>query len=211
LEWSDSTGFAVLRKIRGQLLRRPKNGPVQVVANGRGDWIGWVELVKVAIDAQATRHLRIRLGTDFAEFGGGEHVQRRAALGFDDTEDVGVQVVDHHRGIMVNDGNDTRGIDVGVMATDRYPLDTIRSHVFDRDDQVPIFSRDCPEYTFTTPGENRITVLVNHFKSKGYSAPDDKTGAKRRAGRRSGMRRSTGTTAGIYSLPVYAAAQLPFS
>jgi predicted extracellular nuclease len=66
------------------------------------------------------------------------------------------------------------------MATDRYPLDTIRSHVFDRDDQVPIFSRDCPEYTFTTPGENRITVLVNHFKSKGYSAPDDKTGAKRR-------------------------------
>jgi len=26
LEWSDSTGFAVLRKIRGQQLRRPKNG-----------------------------------------------------------------------------------------------------------------------------------------------------------------------------------------
>ena len=87
---------------------------------------------------------------------------------------------DPYAQVMVIDGNDTRGIDVGVMATGKYPLDTIRSHVFDRDDQGPVFSRDCPEYCFTTPGGNRVTVLVNHFKSKGYSSPGDKTGANRR-------------------------------
>ena len=31
-----------------------------------------------------------------------------------------------------------------------------------------MFSRDCAEYHFRTPGGNRVAVLVNHFKSKGY-------------------------------------------
>jgi hypothetical protein len=45
LLWSDSGEFAVLRRIRGRLLRRPTGGaPVEVVAFGRAAWIGWVEL-----------------------------------------------------------------------------------------------------------------------------------------------------------------------
>jgi len=44
LQRSDDSEFVRLRKIRGQLLRRPRAGPVQVVAGGLADWIGWVEL-----------------------------------------------------------------------------------------------------------------------------------------------------------------------
>jgi hypothetical protein len=37
----DSAGeFVILRQNRGKLLKRPPSGPVQVVAGGRGDWIG---------------------------------------------------------------------------------------------------------------------------------------------------------------------------
>ena len=180
LEWSDSTGFAVLRKIRGQLLRRPKTGPVEVVAGGRADWIGWVELVKAAIDAQAMAHTAMVMRDIGADILGVVEAENRPALDMFSAallRDVGATPYEQ---VMVIDGNDTRGIDVGVMATGRYPLGTIRSHVFDRDNVGPVFSRDCPEYTFTTPGGNTLTVLVNHFKSKGYSSPGDRTGAKRR-------------------------------
>ena len=80
---------------------------------------------------------------------------------------------------MVIDGNDDRGIDVGILSKAAYPLRGIRSHV---DDLAPtgrrIFSRACPEYTFAFPEGSALaglslTVLVNHFKSKGYGRPAD--------------------------------------
>ncbi len=37
---NDEGEFARLRKLRGQLLKRPRTGPVQVVATGRASWIG---------------------------------------------------------------------------------------------------------------------------------------------------------------------------
>ncbi len=40
----DGGRFAQLRQNRGRLLRRPKSGGVEIVAGGRDDWIGWVEL-----------------------------------------------------------------------------------------------------------------------------------------------------------------------
>src|SRR4051794_31062913 len=39
----DAGKFALLRQDRGHLLKRGRQG-VEVVATGRGDWIGWVEL-----------------------------------------------------------------------------------------------------------------------------------------------------------------------
>ena len=52
---------------------------------------------------------------------------------------------------MVVDGNDDRGIDVG-SARRRLPLDHIRTHVFDRDAEGVVFSRDCCEYHLRGPG-----------------------------------------------------------
>src|SRR6266702_3324778 len=44
--------FIEFRKIRGQLLAQ-KGGKVAVVAKGRTDWVGWVELKTERIDDQA--------------------------------------------------------------------------------------------------------------------------------------------------------------
>lgn len=70
--------------------------------------------------------------------------------------------------VMVIDGNDDRGIDVGVMARAGYEIVGIRSHVDDADLEGRVFSRDCPEYTITTPTGATVVVLVNHLKSKGF-------------------------------------------
>ena len=54
------------------------------------------------------------------------------------------------------------------------------THVFDTDSDGRIFSRDCCEYHFGTPAGADLVVMVNHFKSKGYSTPGDRLGANRR-------------------------------
>jgi hypothetical protein len=49
--------WAWLRKNRGTFDREPsdRRKNVEIVAEGRGDWIGWVELAKEAVDETATR------------------------------------------------------------------------------------------------------------------------------------------------------------
>ena len=42
--------LALIRKIRGAIIRRPRTGGIEVVANGRGDWIGWAELKTAPVD-----------------------------------------------------------------------------------------------------------------------------------------------------------------
>ena len=57
----------------------------------------------------------------------------------------------------------------------------IPTHIFDTDEQGLIFSRDCCEYHFLTPSGASLVLLINHVKSKGFSTPGDKTGARKRA------------------------------
>jgi endonuclease/exonuclease/phosphatase family metal-dependent hydrolase len=69
---------------------------------------------------------------------------------------------------MLIDGNDERGIDVGLLAKDNFPVLGMRSHVDDPGPGgEPVFSRDCAEYEFDVNGE-KLLLLVNHFKSKGF-------------------------------------------
>jgi endonuclease/exonuclease/phosphatase family metal-dependent hydrolase len=82
--------------------------------------------------------------------------------------------------VMLVEGNDTRGIDVGFLARDDVTLLEIRTHVFDTDRTGQIFSRDCCEYHVTVGSGQRMAILVNHFKSKGYSEGRDPLGAKKR-------------------------------
>src|SRR5688500_10444114 len=57
LNGSDEGGqFARLRQVREKLVSRPPGKPVKVVANGRADWIGWVELKTEPVDELAMRH-----------------------------------------------------------------------------------------------------------------------------------------------------------
>jgi endonuclease/exonuclease/phosphatase family metal-dependent hydrolase len=82
--------------------------------------------------------------------------------------------------VLLIDGNDDRGIDVGLLTRDGHTIDTIRTHIYETDSKGEIFSRDCAEYPVRTPGGQELVVLANHLKSKGYGSPDDPIGAKKR-------------------------------
>jgi len=169
----DGGKYALLRQIRGRLLRRPKAGGIEIVATGRPSWIGWVELKSEPVDELAMEHTAMVLRDVAADIVGVVEAENRIVL-----DKFSAQLLKRVGGhpyphVMVIDGNDDRGIDVGLMTRLGYEMVTIRSHVDDTDAKGEVFSRDCPEFLITTPTGARIVVLVNHFKSKGYGRASD--------------------------------------
>jgi endonuclease/exonuclease/phosphatase family metal-dependent hydrolase len=166
---SDEGGpFARLRQNRGHLLKRPRSGPPQVVATGRADWIGWVELKMEEVDEIATRTTAQVVRDVHADVVGVIEVDNRVALGRFNSALLPAVSTTPYPHVMVIDGNDDRGIDVGLLS--RFPIATMRSHVDDAEGGNPVFSRDCPEYEITLPGGESLLLLVNHLKSKGYGS-----------------------------------------
>jgi predicted extracellular nuclease len=175
----DGGRFAQLRQNRGKLLKRPKSGGIEIVAGGREDWIGWVELKTEPVNELASRHTAMVIRDIDADVLGVIEAEHRIALkNFSSIllKKVGAEPYPH---VMVVDGNDDRGIDVGILTKASWEIVGIRSHV-DDDPDKEIFSRDCPEYTVATKSGKRLVVLVNHFKSKGYGVASE-SNAKRKA------------------------------
>jgi endonuclease/exonuclease/phosphatase family metal-dependent hydrolase len=164
---SDDGGpFARLRQNRGHLLKRPTTGPPQVVATGRADWIGWVELKMGEVNEIATRTTAQVIRDVNADVVAVIEVDNRVALGRFNAALLPAVATAPYPHVMVIDGNDERGIDVGLLS--RSPIVTMRSHVDDLVGGSPVFSRDCPEYEIALPGGDSLLLLVNHLKSKGY-------------------------------------------
>jgi len=110
LRRSDDSEFVRLRKIRGQLLRRPRSGPVQVVAAGRPDWIGWVELKTEPVDELAMQHTAMVMRDINADILGVVEADSRPALKrFSDALLAEVHGTPYEQ-VMLVDGNDDRGI-----------------------------------------------------------------------------------------------------
>ena len=169
LEKQDDARFVILRRNRGQLLRRPKTGGIEIVADGRADWAGSLELQSEPIDEIAMRNTARVIHDLKADVLAVVEAESRPVLEQFNQQilkAVGGQPLRH---VMVIDGNDGRGIDVGLMTGKSHPIGLMRSHVDDRDSKGnDIFSRDCPEYAIQLPGGDTLWVLVNHLKSKGY-------------------------------------------
>lgn len=180
LERTDENTFAILRRNRGALVKRPRTGPVEVIASGRDDWIGWLELKKEAVDEVATQNTaRVLKAIDPDILVVVEAENRTSLCHFSDQvlATVGGAPFDH---IMLVDGNDERGIDVGLLTRSSAVIESVRSHVDDRDGAEKVFSRDCPEFHLRLASGDRLVVLANHLKSKGYGIPA-KSNAKREA------------------------------
>lgn len=166
--------WAWLRKNRGSFDREPRDvtASVEIVATGRGDWIGWVELATEATDEVGTRTTARVIGDIDADLIAIIEAEDRPSL-VRLNEELLHKRYEH---VMLVDGNDDRGIDVGIMTKRGFEIESIRSNVDIKDrGGDPVFSRDCPQYEIRTPSGEFVHVLVNHFKSQSGGG-----GAKRR-------------------------------
>ena len=179
----DNAGELVrLRQNRGKLLKRPKSGPVQVVANGREDRIGWLELKTERVNEIATQNTARVIRDIKADVVGAIEVDNRIALLRFNDQLLRPSMPKAYKHVILIDGNDDRGIDVGVLS--RFPIGTMRSHVDDRKANALVFSRDCPEYEVPLPSGETLLVLVNHLKSKGFGTQNDSNKKRRRQAER---------------------------
>jgi endonuclease/exonuclease/phosphatase family metal-dependent hydrolase len=157
-----------LREIRGKLFKIPRgsNTP-EIIASGRDDWDGFIEMKRTEVKSAAVRNTGLVLQALNADVVALMEVEDRTALKRF-SEDIlgpldGQVAYDRY---MLIDGNDERGIDVGLFS--RFPIVNICSHV---DAGLPasrIFSRDCAEYEVALDNGDRLWIMVNHFKSKGF-------------------------------------------
>lgn len=176
---SDESKFVILRRNRRSLVKRT-GGVTTVVAEGRDDWIGWLELKTEAVNEKATQNTaRIigKLRADIMVVVEAEH--RPSLLRFNE------QVIAPTAGwsfdhVALIDGNDERGIDVGLMSREPHALDFVRTHVDDTIDGKRVFSRDCAEFHFALGDGRRLVILANHLKSKGYGQPAENDATRKR-------------------------------
>jgi len=172
--------YIVLREIRGSFMKQTKTGLVEIVANGRQDWIGWFDLVKETINRSAIDNTARVIKEINADVLCVIEAESRGTL-----KDFNDQVIPSiggakYKHVMLIDGNDARGIDVGIMLKEGYTIQGIVSHVDDTDEEGLLFSRDCPEYVIGTPAGGMILLLVNHFKSKGYGSASASNAKRKR-------------------------------
>ena len=196
--------LSLVRKIRGAIFKRPRIGGIEVVASGRDSWIGWAELKTAPVDEIAVMNTGRVIRDVDADILAVVEAENRVVLS-QFTEFI-LRKVEHevegvlrpYEEIMLIDGNDKRGIDVGLMTKEGFRIGLMRSHVHDFPNDVsndeladdtlpedlpadkPVFSRDCPEYAVTTPSGEVIWVIPNHFKSK-FGGNDQRSIDKRKA------------------------------
>lgn len=162
-----------INQAKGKLFSVSKQNGLTLKVAGRGDWIGWVELATEDVDDDSTRNTGRVVAAVQADVLGVVEAESRPALVNFNAQVLKPQHADYAHVALI-DGNDPRGIDVGLFS--RLPIRSVRSHVDDSYTDTAghahtIFSRDCPEYEITLADGRTLWWLANHFKSQGYGTP----------------------------------------
>ena len=176
--------FIRLRDIRGKLFVKPQNKPVEIVAAGRDSWIGWFELLTEPVRESATRNTARVIDLLEADVLCVVEAEDRVVLNRFNKDILPIVHAVPFDHVMLIDGNDDRGIDVGILTRQAYKIVHMLSHVDDVDNEGQIFSRDCAEYEIETTQGNTLLLLLNHFKSKGFGAPAEAAKKRLRQARR---------------------------
>jgi endonuclease/exonuclease/phosphatase family metal-dependent hydrolase len=167
IETKASEKYFEIIQVKEKLYTKSK-GRIKLKAAGKNDWLGWVELIKQEVNEIATQQTARVVDSLEADILCTVEVESRMAL-----ENFNQALLKNkYKYAMLIDGNDERGIDVGLYSN--YPIVDIETHIYDTyagsDGRLyKVFSRDCAMYTIDYNGK-LIHILCNHFKSQGYGA-----------------------------------------
>jgi endonuclease/exonuclease/phosphatase family metal-dependent hydrolase len=163
---TDLKGFIDLSEMRGKLVSRSQGKDI-IKPSGRNDWTGGIVLTRDKLPTLAQENTARVVNAIDADVQAVVEVEDRTTL-----EDFGkLDIIQNpFAWNMLIDGNDTRGIDVGLLS--KLPIVNVITHIFDKTLQGErIFSRDCLQLELKLSDGRPLHVLINHFKSQGYGSP----------------------------------------
>lgn len=155
--------YIIVREDRGKLFKKRGWSVIGVKANGVGDWDGSIEYKKAKYSDMARKNTAKVIRNINADIACVIEADNRIALKAFDANLLNYR----YNYEMLIDGNDRRGIDVGILS--KFNFGTIQTHIYDKKNNKQVFSRDCLELEIKLSDAKSIYVLVNHFKSKGYN------------------------------------------
>lgn len=165
--------YIIIRENRRKLFDRFKT---TVVANSGQEWDGEIDFKREEFDEVGRENTAKVIKTVKADLACIVEAEDRPALKAFDADLLGYRYPYE----ILLDGNDQRGIDVGVYS--KFPIGVIRTHMFDKKGKSYIFSRDCPEYEIKLPNGKSLFFICNHLKSKGsYGSGDSDARRKSQA------------------------------
>ncbi|MEM7256804.1 MAG: endonuclease/exonuclease/phosphatase family protein, partial [Pseudomonadota bacterium] len=135
----------------------------KVKVNGRSDWDGFIALKRDNFDFLTVSNTgRFMRKIDADVFGICE-VESVGAMRQFRSDQLSRMDLDYE---LLVDGNDPRGIDIGMYS--RFPYGFIRTNIHHKTSSRArrTFSRDCLEVEIQLPSGNSLWVLQNHLKSK---------------------------------------------
>lgn len=157
--------YIAINEERGKLFKRKGYAIIGVSAAGRGDWSGSIYFKREDFGELTRENTAKVIKKVKADVFCVVEVEDRPTLNSFASKFLKSRKYSCN---MVIDGNDNRGIDVGILS--RYEFGVIRTHIFDRDGKSDIFSRDCLEIEVRVQddacAETPVHFLLNHLKSK---------------------------------------------
>ena len=143
-------------------------------AKGRGDWEGFIELTRAQFSSQSVANTGKFVDKLNPDIIGICEVENLTAMRKFRSQYLSRERLRYE---ILIDGNDPRGIDVGLYS--KLPLGTLRTNIHYRPTvrSHPLFPRDCMEVEIPMANNESLWVLQTHLKSK-LGKPD--TSNKRR-------------------------------
>lgn len=166
----DYSRYAVLRKRNGRLYFQERGFSNEMKASHLTNWNGWVALQSISLDEIAiTNKARAIAETDPDILLLQEVEDRASLLEFNKKMAMEFDILPYEQ-ITVVDGNNDKGLGMGILTKNGYSLDRIKNHIHDTDGEgKPLFDIDCPEYTIVTPSGEEITIVDTQLSATNES------------------------------------------
>ena len=155
--------YVNIREDRGKLFKRSDFKIVGIKAKGSRSWDGAIEYIKAPFDEVVRENTAKVIKAVNADVACIVEAESRPSLSNFNSAMLDSKKFKYN---MLIDGNDRRGIDVGLMSN--FPITNIITHIYDGTPRSRTFSRDCLEITVRLPNNEDLAILCNHLKSKGY-------------------------------------------
>src|SRR5690606_12319106 len=170
--------YGVLRKRQGNLYLKLGEVGKEMRASELTDRNGWIALSTVDIDRRSTSTKARLIAETDADILLLQEVEDKASLvDFNNTYLRESHILPYDQ-VMVLEGNDNRGLSLGIMLKNGYRLDTVKTHgIYSTPGIGPLFDIDCQEYGIKTPKGENLYILSTQFSA------DDPAKRKLQAGK----------------------------